>query len=291
MATSGLGFYNGTPFAVSNKVTENDYYVSNGVTTTYTLVNKSAAALGSTIQAGNVEYYQFNGGFTVNTGANTFTLSTAPPLGTQIVAPGSIQAVVAAFDQPSVLGVVNPQTASIPLWIIDKTTINNYRYDPLPTYAGLQISVVNLITGCNAIPGWFRLASADASGNSLTYGATGAPLYLPGIIGQGTLTAPATASQSVLTVSSTAGFWPGGYVSVNIGASSVEDLHVIAISGNNLILDPTGVTYAHASGELIFATGFKFFLQVSIPENANNNTAVNLYNCALQRLGAIRARP
>lgn len=291
MTASNLTFYAGTPFVASNEVSLDDIYVSDGVTTTYVLVNKTVADLGSTIQAGNVEYYQFNGGFTIDQGSNSFTLAFAPPIGTQIVAPGNIQAVIAAFDQPEVLGVVNPQTASIPLWLIDKTTINNFRYDPLPTFPGIQISIVNLITGCNAVPGWFQMASANPSGNVMTYGATGAPLYLPSISGSATIVGSVSATQNVITVSSSAGFWPGGYITVNIGASSAEDLHVIGVSGNNLILDPTGVTYSHSPGELVFSTGFKLFLQVNIPTNANNNQAVNLYNCALQRLGAIRARP
>lgn len=288
----GLGLYNGTPFASSNLVTPDDTFVSDGVTTTYTLVNKTVSQLGSTIQAGNVEYYQYNGGFTTNVGLGTFTLSSAPVAGTQIVAPGVIQAVIAAFDQPVVLGVVNPRVQSVPLWLVDPLTINNFKYEPLPSYPGLQISMVNLISGANAQISWIQFASADASGNALTYGATGAPLYLPPLDGFTTFSASASSSQVTLSVASTAGFWAGQYVSLNIGGSSQEVVHVISLASPTAInLDPTGCTFPHYSGEIVYACGWKFWAQATIPVNANNNTPVNLYNLGLQRLGAIRARP
>ena len=126
--TSNLNFYSGTPFTTNNQVDLIDFYTADGVSATFTLVNKGVSRLGSTIQAGGTEYFQDNGGFTTNSGAGTFTLASTPVVGTQIVAPGVNQATVNAFDQDNVVGVASPRVQSIPLWIVDTSTINNYKY-------------------------------------------------------------------------------------------------------------------------------------------------------------------
>lgn len=286
-----LSFYSGTPFASNYQVTVVDTFTSNGTAGPYVLVNKTISQLAATITAGAVEYYAYNGGFTINSGANSFTLSSAPVAGIQIVAPGVNQVVIAAFDQDTVLGVTSPRTQSVPVWIIDPDTINNFKYEPLPTYPGLQISVVQLITGSNAQPSWIQFASADASGNALTFGATGAPLYLPAIDGFCTLTASSSSSQITLLISATAGFYSGCYASIDVGTVTQEVVHVISVGASSLNIDPTGTTYAHSASSLVFNAGYKFWIQGTIPLNANSNTPVNLYNLGLQRLGAIRARP
>lgn len=288
---SDLSFYSGTPFTPNNQVDLVDLFTSSGATATYYLTNKTLPELGSTIQAGGIQYYEFNGGFTTNPASASFTLATIPPVNTQIVAPGVNQLIAAAFDQPVVVGISNPTVATIPVWLIDPSTINNYVYNPLPTYSGIQLSVVQMISGSSSQPNWYSFASADASGNSMSYGASGAPLYLPAISAVTRLVGTVTGSQSVLTTQAASSFMPGSYISINIGASSQEILHVIAVQGNDLVLDPTGVTYPHYNGELIFHCGWKFFMKLVIPDNANNNTPVNLYNLGLQRLGAIKARP
>lgn len=293
--SSNLKFYLGTPFTPNNIVSLDDLFVGNGTQTTFTLANKSISDLGESIQVGNTIYYSYNGGFTTNAASGTFTLATAPGIGAQVTAPGMEQVVIAAFDQPTVLGVVNPQTAYKDIYLVDPLSINNYKYENLPTYPGIQVSVVQTISGTVAQTSWTSLASADASGNALTYGATGAPLYLPPLDGFATLLTSVSSTAPILTISSSASsglFWPGNYILINPGASSQEILHVIAIWGSNqLVLDPTGVTYPHYSGELVFACGWKAWLQLNIPTNANNNTPVNMYNLALQKLCAIRARP
>ena len=292
-----LSIYNGTPLISSNQVSVLDLYTGTGSQTTFTVVNKPITDLGYTIQAGNVQYYAFNGGFTINTGANTFTLSSAPGLGTQIVAPGQIQAVVAAFDQPQVLGVTNPETGIIPLWIGDTVTINNFKYYQLPGYPGIQLSVANLISGAVPQTSWISFASADASGNAMTFGATGAPLYLPPLDAFTTLSSSLTPGATALFVGAASGggtqFWPGQYIRINIGNGTQEVCHISNINyGAGIIyLDSGGVTYSHSPGKTIYACAWKFFLSCTIPTNANNNTAVNAYSIGLARLNAIRARP
>ena len=291
-----IDFYYSTPINLqSNVVDLVDTYVGDGITTTFTLVNKTVSQLAATIQAGNIEYYFYNGGFTINSGANTFTLATAPPVGTQIVAPGIQQLTIAAFDQTNVLNVVNPNIQQSPFWLCDPTTINNLYYEPLPGYPGIQISLVQLISGANAQLSWFQMACADASGNALTYGATGAPLYTGSLSAFTTLVCTTSSLGNILYVGSASAFTPGDYVSVNIGAPTQEILHVIATNTssnpNQLILDPSGTVYAHYPSELVFDCARKFWLQITVPENANDNQPVNVYNIGLQRLGSVWARP
>jgi hypothetical protein len=292
-----LSIFNGSPLSVNNECGEDDIFTGDGTTQTFFLQNKTVAQLGSSIQAGNIIYYQENGGFTVNSGANSFTLSSAPGIGVQIVAPASTTASISAFDQPQVLGVVNPQSNNIPLYVGDITTINNYKYSPLPGYAGIQISCVNLITaGPNPQTSWITFASADASGNAMTFGATGQPLYLPSINAATTVSASAGSSATTLFITAastnTFQFWPGQFVRINIGNSTQEVCQVIGVnySNNSLTIAPGGTTYAHSAGETVYACAWKFWLGVFIPTNANSNTAVNAYNLGIQNLNGISAR-
>lgn len=289
MPTPDFSFYSGTPFTPNNQVDLLDTFVTTA-TATYGLTNLTTSNLGATIQAGGTQYWQYNGGFTT-TPPNLFTLASIPPVGTQMVAPGVNQVVIAAFDQDTVLGVSNPREQSVPVWLIDHTTINNFKYDVLPTYPGLQISVVQLISGSTAQPSWFQMASADASGNAMTYGASGAPLYLPAVKNIGSLSNSCLAGATSVTVAASAGWMAGMYITLSLGASNSEDVHVIATSGNTLILDPTGTTYSHSASDLVYHIGWKFWLKITVPLNANNNQPVNMYNLGLQRLGAIASRP
>lgn len=293
-----LDFFAGSPLISSNLIDKDDVFVGNGVTATFTISNKAISRLADSVQFGNTVYYAFNGGFTVNTASSTFTLSSIPTVGTQGVAPGQTQAVVAAFDQNQVLGVTNPRVAEIPLYLGDPTNINNLKYYNLPAYPGLRISVVNLITGANAQTSWIQLTSAGAaSGNALTYGATGAPLYLPPLDAFTTLASSLTPSSSSMTVVAASGngtlFWPGQYVRINIGNSTQEILHITSINYSTgvMTLDGGGPVYSHSPGETIYACAWKLWLKCTIPENANSNTPANLYNIGLSRLGAVRARP
>ena len=293
MATSSaLNFYNSTPFIPSNQIVLLDTYTASAGQQTFFLTNKVVGDLGTTMQFGNTEYYLYNNGFTV--GASSFTLASPQLVGTQGVAPGDTYLTLSAFDQDNVLGVAgNPRVGESPCWLIDPDTINNNKYNPLPSYSGLQVSFIQCISGSTPQTTWLSLASADASGNALTYGASGAPLYLPGITAFTTLASNVSAGASSITLSSSAGFAqaPGMYLSLDIGLGTSEIVHCIAASGNVLTLDPTGVTYSHTAGAQVFHVGWKFWAKMEIPLNATNNTAYNFYSIGLSRLGAIAARP
>jgi hypothetical protein len=181
---------------------------------------------------------------------------------------------------------------------VDPTTINNLSYSNLPIYPGLQISVINMISGANAQTSWIQFASADASGNAMTYGATGAPLYLPPLNAFTTLASTTVMGASSLIVgaassSSNGQFWPGEYIRINAGNPTQEILHTSATnySTNILTIDGGGTTYSHSPGETIYGCGWKFYMQLIIPLNANNNTAVNVYNLGLEFDAAVQARP
>jgi hypothetical protein len=240
-----------------------------------------------------VEYYQFNGGFTTNSAASTFTLASTPAAGTQVVAPGITQVIVSAFDQPVVPGVATPLVGQTDCWLCDPSTINNYKYEPFPYYHGIQISVVDLISGGGISTSWIQMASADANGNALTFGATGAPLYLPPLDAQTTLSTTVCAAASTITVANIAQNWfPAQYILINPGGITQEIRQVTLVNtvSSQLSIQNTGFSFGHAAGELIFACGYPFVIQMTVPVNAANNTPVNLYNLGLQRFCAVSAR-
>ena len=291
-----LLFYNSSAFGSQSALNPVDLFTAPGSTNTFTLVNNTVATLGATIQAGATEYYQGNGGFTTNAASGTFTLAQTPPVGTQIVAPGANKLTISAFDQSTVLGVSNPRVQQTAFWMMDISSIRYYEYNPLPSYPGIFVNAVQCINGVGAQTSWIQFACADASGNSMTYGATGAPLYLPAITAVTTLSTTLTAQVSSLLglqVTSASSFIPGAYVVINVGNVTQEVLHIISVDSvdNILYTDTGGTSYTHYAGEYIYLSGFKAFMQLTIPVNANNGGAINLYNLGLLRLGAISARP
>jgi len=107
-------------FSAGSQLDPVDTFVGDGVTTTFVLVNKSVQRLGATIQAGGTLYNFYNttgATFTTNALLNSFTLSSAPPAGAQIVAPGITQLVSAAFDQ-AVAAIRRRETAALDPQII-----------------------------------------------------------------------------------------------------------------------------------------------------------------------------
>ena len=113
----GLEFFIDESFTSGSIVDPSDSFTGDGVATTFVLQNKSVQRLSSTIQVEGVQYYQYSGGFTKDIGTNSFTLSSPPPLNSQISAPGITQITVPVFDQNIVPGVSNPSVKEVPIWI------------------------------------------------------------------------------------------------------------------------------------------------------------------------------
>lgn len=288
-----LYFFYNTPFSIGTQLDPQDTFVGTGVQTNFVLQNKSIGELGSTITANNVQYAQYSSGFTKDAGTNSFTLATAPPLGANIVAPGISALTAAAFDN-EVEGETNPRIAEVPFWYGDPYNINQFEYFGFPSDPGIEISLANLTSGYGAESSWCALACASPSGGALTYGATGASLWVAPLFAIGSLAASANAgASSILVGAASSGFISGDYICINPGGSNFEICHVSDMNASiwRLYLDSGGPNFNHAPGELVFTALRKGWVRVEIPLNQTNNSAANYYNLGFRRKGRIIARP
>lgn len=277
-----LEFYYDESFSLASNLDPVDTFTGDG-TATFTVTKKSGSELAATITAGNVQYYQFNGGFTKS--GDDFTLSTSPSIGSQIVAPGLIALTFSAFDQSVVSGVTNPQVSEIPFYLGDPDTIHLKTYTNLPQYTGIRITVQDLVSGSGAELSWIQLACSDAaSGLATTYAATGEELLTSALYATGTLSASSAAGASSITVSGASGegFWAGDYVIINIGESTSEIRKISSVSGDTINFF-TAFDYSHLEDETAYTMGRKFWAKVTIPENAANNQAFTFWDLGLRR--------
>lgn len=287
----GLEFFIDESFTSGSIVDPSDSFTGDGVATTFVLQNKSVQRLSSTIQVEGVQYYQYSGGFTKDIGTNSFTLSSPPPLNSQISAPGITQITVPVFDQNIVPGVSNPRVKEVPIWIGDGSTINNNIYSNLPQYSGIQIAIVDVISSTGAQASWCQFAAAAVNGTALTYGATGAPLYTPPISSFGVLSQNSSAGASSIFCTTASSFTAGDYVYLNIGQANQEVRKINSITSSTGRMDlATALDFSHITGETVITCGRKFWLKVTIPLNAANNQPVNFYDIAISRLGRVISR-
>lgn len=284
----GLQIFVDETFSLASDATAIDTAIGDGVSSTFALTAKTGADLAATVTAGALQYYQFNGGLTKT--SNTFTLSTIPPLGTQIVAPGITAITFSAFDQDVVEGVTNPRVSEIPLYIGDPTEIHLFSYVNLPNHTGIRISFVDMVSGSvnGASESWVQLASSDPVFNiALTYAATGTALQLAGLTAYGLTTASSNTGSGLIKTSCASGsgvFSPGDYVIVNIGNPTQEIRRVLSYaSGSQSLVTTTAFDFPHYIGETVYVMGRKFYAKCTIPTNAANNQAFNFWDLALRR--------
>lgn len=286
----GLQFFLDESFTAGALIDPVDSFIGDGVTSTFTLVNKTAQRLGSTIQVDGNQYYQYNGGFTKDTLANTFTLVSTPAYNAQIVAPGISQLISDVFDQAVVPGVTDPLISEKAFWMGDTTDIQNQYYRGLPSLSGIQISLTDLISSIGAQTSWCQFASADpTTGLAMTYEATGATMYTAPISAFGTLTASSAVGASSVMCAEASSFLVGDYLYLNVGGGNQEIRKVSTLSASSIGFT-TNFDFSHASGETVMTMGRKFWLKVTMPVDGASNTATNFYDLALRGLGRIVSR-
>ncbi len=286
-----FNFYLEADLDSDSKVDPVDVFAGDGVTTTFTLGNKTATHLHSTIQVSGTQYYQYNGGFTKNTSNDTFTMASAPSAGAVIVAPGMVQIPVPIFDQETVDGVDNPRIKEVLLYVADPDESHLFKYLNMPQYTGIRISLVDLVSGYGGQTSWCQLACTDYNGNALTYAATAADLFLPALWSFGTITASNTAGASSIFVTSASDFIIGQIVNINTGTATRELRRVKEIvSATNKVGFTTNLDFPHYIGEAVFACGWQIALKVTMPVNQANNTATNFLDVALRRQARVESR-
>ena len=285
-----MEFYLDESFTPGSIIDPVDSFTGDGITSTFILVNKSVQRLASTITVDGNQYYQYNGGFTKDISTNSFTLSIIPTLNSQIVAPGITQLVSDVFDQDPVPGIVNPLISEKAFWFGDTADIQNQYYKNLPNLAGIELSLVDLVSSVGAQTAWCQFASADpTTGLAMTYEATGASLYTAPISAFGTLTASAANGASSIMCAEASSFLVGDYLYLNVGSGNQEIRKVATLSASGIGFT-TNFDFSHASGETVMTMGRKAWLKVTMPVNATANTATNFYDLALRGLGRIVSR-
>lgn len=286
-----LKVYRDAPFNTGNEVDPPDTYVGDGSTTTFNLSQKTIDELGQTITFGNIQYYQYTGGFTKT--ASGFTLSSAPFAGTQGVAPGLNSILFDnIYDADTVDGISTPRVQEIPFYLADISTIHLYSYPALPASSGIALSLVDNITSYGAQTSWIQLTSAtnDGPGTALGYLATGSTLYTPPITAFGLLTASAAAGASSIFVDTASTFVIGDYVLINTGNSTQEIQKVISyVAPTRLNLAAT-LNFNHLAAEGVWTCGRKFWMKCTMPSGATGGEPASFYDLALRSRYARRSR-
>jgi hypothetical protein len=286
-----LNIFNNLPLTNVSEVGLIDTFIGDGVTKKWFLVNNTATTVGSIAQIGNLQFFSFTNGFTVSSVDNSITFPIAAGVGVQIVVPSQSNLTAVAFDQPVIPGVTNPRVSQVGFYVSDINTINLNTYEGLPSSPGIGLTIVNLLSSFGgADSSWCQFASSDFSGNMLTPLATGTSFFGPSITAIGSFLASSAPGASSLMVSNASSFNLNGYSIINFGNATAEYVHVIGTANNNQIFISGSTNYTHTLGEVMYDDGYKLWLQTTVPLNASNNTAVNLFNCGIQLQCAVAAR-
>lgn len=281
-----LSFFRNTPFNSGTKLTLVDQYQSNGVTTSYALLNKTGAEMGDSLQiAADIELRNL-GGFTVDVIHNSFTLDSVPSINQYIVVPGVNYLPVTAFDT-QVTGYSNAQQVQVPFWLGDAETIGIYEHYPLSVNPGIMLTVVDLASA-GAPQSWFQLADSVDGGAASTFQASGTPLYTPGFYLSTTLAASAASGATSITVASASGFLVGDYIDLNYSFGTEEIIQILGIVGN--VMTISGLENAHASGEYVYDALRKFWIQMTIPDDVTGGSPLTYWNIALNKVGQSQTR-
>lgn len=275
-----LRVYSSFPFVPSNEIGLVNQYTGDGTTVTFPLTNNTSVTTGDTIQFDLTYYSRPLGGFTYPDSTH-FTLSSAPPANSQGIATSTSVLEYSGFDQEQVDGAPSPANVIEQRFYIadDGTDLTTTIHDAQPGQVGIAVLFSNLVTAAGAQTSWMQLACADASGNALTYQATGATLYVAKYYAFTSLAASAAGGTTTLQVASASGFTAGQFITINPGNGTEEDVQITSIASNTLTI--TGTNFQHNAGEFVFMKGLGFWSKCTIPVNALGGVAGNLINLAL----------
>jgi hypothetical protein len=278
-----LKIYRDSPFNLGTEVELIDTFVGDGITVTFPVINKVGSRVGPTIQYDNIQVNRYNGGFSIS--GNNVIFADPPPNAAVGVIPGINNVLVSLlFDQDNVDGLTNPRVLETPFWLADPDTIEQFQYDRLPSLIGIQISVKDSILVAGAATSWCQLAcsTTDEVGVATSYLATGVELYTGPLDTQGTVAADEFANASSVTSDNASDFQLGDYIKIGSGLITQEIVKIIGFEDPNKLLI-TGTDNAHDIGEYIFTCGRKFWLKTTVPLNAVDGIATNLYDLGIRR--------
>jgi hypothetical protein len=286
-----LNLYPSFPFIAP--IGETDTFIGTGSATLFPLEYNTAATLAGVVQFDLVNYIRTLGGF-VTPSNSQILLTGAPPNGSQGIAPSSASLPFPVWDQTTVAGVSgNANAIQVPFYLADDgADIAVNAYLPPPGVPGIPIFFQNLVSAAGAQLMWTQLACANVDGSIGTLAATGATIYTDSISATTTLTAAASALNTTIQVYLASGtngtFYPGDYLIINPGGTTVEYVQVTAISGSTFTI--TGLNYNHSIGETVQVQARKFWAQVTMPVGTLGGVATSFYNLAVSFSAAVAAR-
>ena len=284
-----------TPCNLASVADYTDWYVSDGLTTTYTLVNKLAVRMSGVVQAGSVFYSTNLGQLTIDTVNNQFTLNSAPPAGTIIIAPG-VNAISAwAFNTAAVEGDPSPQVKNFPFYIAPETTtaIRQYTYQAYPGSSGIGLGLVDLDPTSGAQLEWLTWCPANPDGTPGTFVPASTSLVVPDLYAQTNFAGPQVqVNDTTFQVTPLTGdlFAPsvGGYLILDPGTASEEQVKLTGQTGDLLTITPAGFT--HETGGYIYDFARKYYVQTDFSSIPTGTAPVNLNNIVININGAAISR-
>lgn len=276
-----LKLYFSTPFQTDTEVDQDDFFTGDGVTKTFTLVNKTGTQLAETIQVNALQYRKADGGFTVS--GNDFTMASAPAPGAQIIAPGIGYLTLSAFDQDPVSGYVNPRVSETPFWVADIEDITSLQYSAAPTEAGIKFTFTDNDSATVPDSTWVQFAPSLPDGTADTYEADDTPITTTDILAESDLDSGASALDTSITLVDSTGFLGGDYIFINPGEVNAE---VTKITDDVIANTVTiyGLQFDHDPGEPVYVCGRQFWVKLTIPLNALGGTPVSLFDLSIDLL-------
>lgn len=239
--------------------------------------------VGSVVQFSSILKFLNGSGFIKNSDGS-ITLDSAPVANLQGIIPGLQAVTINTYDQSSVNGLSNANTATTQVFYGDIATITN-NYYIAPNATGIAISLVNNISGLVCDLTWVQLACSDANGNALTFQPTGTPLYHANLSGFTTVAASAAQGANTIVVYQPAAantFQPGDYIYLNPGQSNQELVQFNNLSlvqnGTGLITINSNFNFSHFVNETIYASVRGFYMKQVTPINAAGGIATAYYN-------------
>ena len=283
--------YYAEPFDDSTEIDVNDTFLGDGSTTTFTLSQKTNNKLAATVQASNIQYYYYNGGFTKE---NTyeFTLNSAPANGVGIVAPGLSYLPFRAYDTDNIDGVDEPRVHELPFYYGNPDDIHTNTFTGAPGICSIRLTVVDHVSGdVIADETWVELASAtqDLDGTAMTY-VTGEFHGQP-FTAFCTLLCSVSAGGSTIyadTEENAADFIIGDYIVINRGGVTEERRKLLAVTDNEMTI--TELAYGHSAGETVYDAVRKAWGKMTVPDQATDGIATAFYNVGLRIEGTVESR-
>lgn len=286
-----LKIYTQPVFVPAYEVGRVTWLTGDGVNDTFDIQFGTSVNAADTVQV-DLEYFaRYLGGLSFPT-TTTFQVSEVPAQNSQIVLPSNSYVLQSAYDQVFIEGAPDPANVSDVTFYVaeDGTGLTTNIYDSLPGEPGIGILLSNLVTAAGAQLSWCQLACADASGNVLTYQATGTTLYTAKYGGFTQLASACNplATTLLTTSASSTLFVPGDYIRLNPGGGNQEDVRITAKSTNTLTI--SGTNFAHVAGENVFMVGRQFYWRITLPPDVLEGDPASFINLAIAVENSVESR-